>query len=457
MKNLLAGLIVYKNMNRGDILYSLADIFDKYNISKQGNDLYPKTQAVNDIYEQIHILLDLATEFGFTGNLWQNYLAFIIATSENPFSITCEKVGAKEGSVNQFVKSDFKIFKELFDYDFSQIESELEINSFSLISNYSSIEKNTKSYNKSVSDKVRNLSNQIDYASDETEVFKLVTNFYKEFGVGIIGLNKAFRLEHIFDENNQREVILEPINNTDDIILDDLIGYEIQKKKLIDNTQAFVDGKVANNVLLFGDSGTGKSSSVKAILNEYYGEGLRMIEIYKHEFQDLSSIVAKIKNRNYKFIIFMDDLSFEEFETEYKYLKAVIEGGLERRPDNVLIYATSNRRHLIRETWNDRSDRDEELHRSDTMQEKLSLASRFGVTINYSTPSYKEYIEIVKGIAEATGALEISEEELEQQAKKWELSHGGVSGRTAQQFINYLVGQGVLKTQIGRASCRERV
>ncbi|HHX55575.1 MAG TPA: DUF815 domain-containing protein, partial [Clostridiales bacterium] len=189
----------------------------------------------------------------------------------------------------------------------------------------------------------------------------------------------------------------------------------------------------------------GKSSSVKAILNEYYNRGLRMIEIYKHEFKDLSNVIAQIKNRNYKFIIFMDDLSFEEFEIEYKYLKAIIEGGLEQKPENVLIYATSNRRHLIRESWNDSSDLDDELHRSDTVQEKLSLASRFGVTINYSSPSYKEYIEIVKGIANAHGKILMSEEELEQKARMWEINHGGVSGRTAQQFINYLIGQGTIK------------
>ncbi len=443
MKKLLSGIIVYKNMNRGNILYGLAQIFYDYQNSKlkKSDLIYSKEEVIDDIYEQIHLLLDISTEFGFTGNLWHNYLSFIIATSENPFSITCEKVGAKIGSVNQFVTSDFNIFKQLFDYDFSKIEEDLDINCFTTICNYQSIEKNTKKYNKSVSDKVRSLSDQIASVQDANEIFAAVTEFYKVFGVGNLGLNKAFRLGHIYNENDQRQVVLEPINNTDDIVLDDLIGYEIQKKKLIDNTEAFVEGKNANNVLLFGDSGTGKSSSVKAILNEYYSKGLRIIEIYKHEFKDLSSVVALIKNRNYKFIIFMDDLSFEEFETEYKYLKAVIEGGLEKRPDNVLIYATSNRRHLIRETWNDRSDRDTDLHRSDTMQEKLSLASRFGVTINYSVPSYKEYIEIVKGIAGASGELRIAEEELEQQAKMWELHHGGVSGRTAQQFINYLIGQ----------------
>ncbi len=173
-----------------------------------------------------------------------------------------------------------------------------------------------------------------------------------------------------------------------------LIGYEIQKQKIIENTEAFVAGRKANNALLFGDSGTGKSTTIKAIINEYYDRGLRMIEIYKHQFQDLSQVISQIKNRNYRFIIYMDDLSFEEFETEYKYLKAVIEGGLEIKPDNVLIYATSNRRHLIRETWTDRTDleNDNGMHRSDTMQEKLSLVNRFGVTINYSKPSQKKNI-----------------------------------------------------------------
>ena len=166
-----------------------------------------------------------------------------------------------------------------------------------------------------------------------------------------------------------------------------------------------------------------------------------MIEIYKHQFKDLSTIIAQIKNRNYKFIIYMDDLSFEEFEIEYKFLKAVIEGGVETKPDNVLIYATSNRRHLIKETWKDREDMEhsEDLHRSDTMEEKLSLVNRFGVTINYSKPSQKEYFNIVIELAHRAG-LTMSDDELRAEANKWELSHGGISGRTAQQFINYLLG-----------------
>ena len=268
--------------------------------------------------------------------------------------------------------------------------------------------------------------------------FTAVTEFYRDYGVGMFGLNKAFRIQ---DRTDSKLVFL-PINNMDKVMLSDLVGYEIQKKKLVDNTRAFVEGKKANNVLLFGDSGTGKSTSIKAIVNEFYNQGLRMIEIYKHQFKDLSNVIAAVKNRIYKFIIYMDDLSFEEFEIEYKFLKAVIEGGVETKPDNILIYATSIRRHLIRETWSDRNDvqQDEGMHRSDTMQEKLSLVNRFGVTINYSKPSQKEYFDIVIHLAAKSG-IKMSEDELKAEANKWELSHGGISGRTAQQFIYYLQGK----------------
>ena len=212
---------------------------------------------------------------------------------------------------------------------------------------------------------------------------------------------RAFRIRH---EDNGTVTFL-PISNIDGVMLDDLLGYEKQKQELRRNTETFLAGKRANNVLLYGDAGTGKSTSVKALINEYFDRGLRMIEIYKHQFQDLSAILAQIKNRNYRFIIFIDDLSFEENEVEYKFLKAVIEGGVETRPDNVLIYATSNRRHLIRETWNDRTDMEHhgDIHRSDTVEEKLSLASRFGVAINYNAPTQKEYQEIVRTLAARQG------------------------------------------------------
>ena len=435
----ISQLLMYGDLDEDSILAQMGEVFGKYETGE-----YNKTGLVRDINTQVKRILKVATDYGFDDNLWHNYLTFFLMMSENPFSMTCEKVGASDGSVNELVENDFRIFKDLFDYDFGPIEKDLGINCFSQISNYKAIHKKDLMYNKNVSEKVRSLSKKLEAAKDEKEFFDAVTGFYKDYGVGMFGLNKAFRI----DDTPQGSFTFRAINNMDTVMLDDLVGYEIQKKKLVDNTEAFVQGKKANNVLLFGDSGTGKSTSIKAIVNQYYKDGLRMIEIYKHQFKYLSEIIAEIKNRNYRFIIYMDDLSFEEFEIEYKYLKAVIEGGLETKPDNVLIYATSNRRHLIRETWSDRSDMSQdELHRSDTMQEKLSLAARFGVTIGYYRPKQQEYFEIVKQLAKKYPQITLSEEELCLKANQWELSHGGISGRTATQFIANLAGS-VLQDEV---------
>lgn len=425
-------LILYRNLGEDSILRRLSEIFKRFDSCH-----YRSEELITDIYREIKKLLDLATTYGFDKNLWHNYLTFVLITNENSFSLTSEKVGANDGTVNHFAKNDFQAFMNLFHYDFRPIEETLGIDCFSTLLHYKAVVKQERMYNKNVSEKVRALSDVLAAAENADQFFDAVTGFYKEYGVGMFGLNKAFRIV----ERDEGMPDLVPINNLDKVVLDDLTGYEIQKKKLIDNTEAFVSGRTANNCLLFGDAGTGKSTSIKAILNEYYDRGLRMIEIYKHQFKYLSQIISHVKNRNYRFIIYMDDLSFEEFEIEYKYLKAVIEGGMETRPDNVLIYATSNRRHLIRETWNDRSDMDEEMHRSDTMQEKLSLVYRFGITINFSKPSQKEYFDIVRNLARKYPQITLSDEELCVQANKWELSHGGISGRTAQQFINYLAGQ----------------
>ncbi len=423
---------MYGDLEKDSILYQLGELFGKYE-----SGTYNRTELVRDINTQVKHLLKVATDYGFDDNLWHNYLTFFLMMSENPFSLTCEKVGASDGTVNELVENDFRIIKALFDYDFAPIEHDLGINCFSRLSDYHAIHKKELMYNKNVSEKVRALSRQLEAAKDEKEFFQAVTGFYKAYGVGMFGLNKAFRI----DERADGGIRFRAINNMDAVLLDDLIGYEIQKQKLIENTEAFVQGKKANNVLLFGDSGTGKSTSIKAIVNQYYDDGLRMIEIYKHQFKHLSSIIAEIKNRNYRFIIYMDDLSFEEHEIEYKFLKAVIEGGVETRPDNILIYATSNRRHLIKESWNDRNDQDNtnDKHHSDTIEEKLSLVNRFGVTISYSKPTQKEYFAIVTNLAHRAG-ITMSDEELCAGANRWELSHGGISGRTAQQYINYLLG-----------------
>jgi hypothetical protein len=431
MYHLTSKLVIYKNINKDNILFKLSNICQQFE-----SDNYVKEDLISDIYIEINRLLDISTLYGFDKNLWHNYLAFLLSMTENPFTIVSEKVGINEGTVNKFARNDFSIIKKLFDYDFSKIEKELEIDCFTIITNYNAVVKSEQIFNKNISEKVQQLSYAIEQTKDDKELYQIVTDFYKAYGVGEFGLNKAFRIS-----TDEKSGILSPITTTSDMVLDDLVGYESQKKELMLNTEAFVEGRKANNVLLYGDAGTGKSASIKAILNQYYDRGLRMIEIYKHEFKELPKVISAIKNRNYRFIIYMDDLSFEEFEIEYKYLKAIIEGGLETKPENVLIYATSNRRHLIRETWSDRSDMSQDvLHRSDTVNEKLSLSERFGVKIGYYNPLRKEYFNIVTTLARRHPEIKLKDEELTSAASKWEISHDGMSGRTAQQFIDSLLG-----------------
>ena len=423
-------LMLYKHMEHEDVLMDMTFLMNNCQ-----NEYYNKEDLRALLFECVNQILELAGSHGFEGNLWHNYLTFLLANDENAYSTECEVVGEIEGSINKVALHDFAIFRELFAYDFHILEEALDVDCLSILEDYQNVRGHGKVFNKSIRDRICELSKKLG-KSESAEDFKaIVTQFYKEFGVGKLGLHKAFRIEHTEDG---AEIV--PITKISHVHLEDLVGYEIPKQKLVENTEAFVEGRRANNCLLFGDAGTGKSTSIKAILNQYYDQGLRMIEVYKHQFQDLNDVIAQIKNRNYKFIIYMDDLSFEEFEIEYKYLKAVIEGGLEKKPDNILIYATSNRRHLIRETFKDKTDRDEELHTNDTVQEKLSLVARFGVTIYFGKPEKKEFQQIVRVLAEKNG-IEMPEEQLLLEANKWELSHGGLSGRTAQQFIDYLLGK----------------
>ena len=423
-------LMIYLNFEDGRIFEDMIWILDHYEEKEESSVLKEM------YYETAHGLIEMAGNFGFAGNLWHNYLTYLLVNNENVFSTSCEIVGRIEGTINELVRHDFEIFRELFSYDFTELEQTLKAGFFEEILNYQSAGAGSKVFNKRIRNRICELSDQLGNAKDLEEFTQNMIHFYREFGVGKLGLHKAFRVVH-----EEEGVQIRPITNIAHVNLDDLVGYEIAKKKLIDNTEAFVQGRKANNCLLFGDAGTGKSSSIKAILNQYYDQGLRIIEIYKHQFQDMNDVIAQIKNRNYKFIIYMDDLSFEEFEIEYKYLKAVIEGGLEKKPDNILIYATSNRRNLIREKFSDnQEERDGDIHTSDTIQEKMSLVSRFGVTIYFGSPSKKEFQIIVKTLAERYGVV-MPEEELLLEANKWELNHGGLSGRTAQQFIDYLLGQ----------------
>ncbi len=425
--------ILYRDFQHGEILQKMTMLMCVY--EEQQSKLTEKREL---FYECANGLVEIAGSYGFSGNLWHNYLTFLLVNHENAFSTASEIRGAVEGSINELALHDFAIFKELYDFDLRVFDRVLGTSCCHILCDYHNIDSNSKMFNKRIRDRICAMSRTLAEAQTTEEFMEDMVQFYKDFGVGKLGLHKAFRVDH--DKNG--DAVIMPVTRIAHVKLDDLVGYEIPKQKLIENTEAFVRGRKANNCLLFGDAGTGKSSSIKGILNRYYDEGLRIIEVYKHQFQDLNDVIAQIKNRNYKFIIYMDDLSFEEFEIEYKYLKAVIEGGLEKKPENILIYATSNRRHLVRERSSDKLELmdDDDLHSSDTVQEKLSLVYRFGVRIYFGAPNKKEFQNIVKVLAERHH-VQMPENELLLEANKWELSHGGLTGRTAQQFIDYLLGK----------------
>jgi len=224
-----------------------------------------------------------------------------------------------------------------------------------------------------------------------------------------------------------------PVTSIDPITLDDLKNYEVQRQKVVDNTESFVTGHPANNVLLYGDRGTGKSSTVHALLNEYHNRGLRMIEIPKSTVSELTLIREAIADAPLKFIIYIDDLSFDSNDSSFSELKAALEGSLSGKQANTLIYATSNRRHLIKESF---SDRQNEMNLNDIMQEQLSLSDRFGLSITFINPNKAEYLDIVKKIAADRG-LNADEEKLCFKAEQWATRCGGRSPRCAKQFIDF--------------------
>lgn len=396
----LEQLIVYKSLAKDEILQTLTSSSDG-----------------ERVYMCLDRLLTIAEEQGFSGNIWQCYILHLLINDENIYSKSCERAGSIEGSLNSIVERDFSIICEYYNYELLINEEDI----ISIIHQYTPTKSNE--FYIELLEKISTPENNIEFKEKLTE-------FYQNYGVGKLGLNKAFRID-------KTQII--PITTLPVVSLDDLIGCDIPKKQLLENTTAFVNGKKANNCLLFGNAGTGKSTSIKALANQFYEDGLRIIEVYKHQFEHLGAIIEEIQTRNYRFIIYLDDLSFDEHEIEYKYLKAIIEGSLAKKPDNVIVYATSNRRHLVRELYSDRANMKADMHTTETMQEKLSLATRFGESIYFSSPTRKEFFDMVRELVKRND-IQIPEDELMVKATKWEFDRSDQSGRTAQQFIDYLLG-----------------
>ena len=392
-----------------------------YNMTEDDKKSGEYTKALSRLFE-------IASAAGFKGNLWHRLITEMLVCDENPYTKAAERKGKVLISLREAVLSDLSVIIKFYEKDvFKDAGFTKDIYEFT------SDGKNCI-YEPEIRDAINDLSKKLSLCRTAEELRDLLEDFYLEYGAGKFGLYKAFRLDRRADD----KIELKPVQNIAVTSFDDLVGYEDQKRRLRENTESFLNGKSANNCLLYGESGTGKSSSIRALLNEYSKNGLRIIEVYKHQYREINDLIDSLKDRNYRFIIYMDDLSFEEFEVEYKYLKAVLEGGLESRPENVLIYATSNRRHLVREKFSDREERDNDKHINETVQEKISLYTRFGLTIYYGTPEQDGYMHIVKELAERKGIL-MPEEELYLEANKWEVSHSGFSGRTAAQFIDDLL------------------
>ena len=447
MYKLTSKLIIYRNIGKDSSLFKIARIIKHFEDGKLN-----KEKAASLMLDEIYEIIDIANYYRFDSDLWTSYIAYLLATNENPFTLEAERTGTVSETFKKFAFNDFAIFRKIIDYDFSKIEKELDIECFSSIKAFTKNnldsnlingnkgynDESTALYSNNASIRINELSREmvsVKDKSDDNAFYDTIMDFYKKYGVGEFGINKAFRISS--------DDLLVPIMCTSNMVLSDLIGYEEQKKQIVQNTEAFINGKAANNVLLYGDAGTGKSSSIKSLLNMYYDRGLRMIEVYKYDFKYLPEIISIIKNRNYYFIIYMDDLSFEKNETEYKYLKAVIEGGLEVRPSNVLVYATSNRVHLLHETFSDRKEvESDDVHVSDTLTEQTSLANRFGLTIGYFSVRRQEFFDMICTMASENEKLSSKDKnELINKAILWNSYHSDLSGRSARQFITYLLTQ----------------
>ncbi len=402
----IEAVTVYRNITNDRIIQILKELCTLENTE-------------NLFSELCFLLIESAEKNTFSGNLLKKYIINLFLTDENIFSLYCENNKEIKGSsVYNLALNDIEIMKELsvFKLDLLPIYSDC----LSEILNYKPV---NKGENEVIS--------YIETLSSAEQITDAFIRYYHSSGCGNISLYKMFKY-------NPCEGIV-GISSPDPITFDDLIGYKSQIEELINNTQAFLSGCPANSVLLVGARGTGKSSCVKALANKFFSSGLRLIEITKEQIVHLPSIFSILKNRGRCFIIFIDDLSFDEHEIQYKYMKSLLEGGSESKPENVLFYATSNRRHLVRENFSDRSgSNDDEIHKNDTFNEKLSLADRFGITITFPKPSADEYIKIVTALAKKNN-ININDDILKKEAMKWEMNQKGMSGRTAKQFINNLI------------------
>jgi len=402
----------------------------------------PDPDRVAEAYGRLFTLLAGEAEFAaepLVGDAWQHHLLGRLLDDENPFSLKAERAGWAE--IGPALLAQTRA-------DLGALERCHRLSGTAIVHAASSLAGITPT----AWDAFRPLGaprdrsarhrmmQRLHAARDWPAVVRDLASYFARTGVGLFGRHRAFRWARADGRGR-----LEGVPAPDPVRLDDLVGYELERQPVLENTRQFVAGAAANNVLLYGDRGTGKSSTVKALLNEFHAEGLRLIEVAKEHLGDYPEIIARVRGRRERFILFVDDLSFEEHETQYKALKAALEGSLEARPGNVALYATSNRRHLVTERFVDRqkASLDDEVHPEDSAQEKLSLADRFGIHAPFLIPDQDRYLEIVEGLAVRYG-LPLPARELRHRALLWSQWHNGRSCRTARQFVDALLGETIL-------------
>lgn len=401
-----AQLLIFNTFNEDPVIKS-------YSAAKQIDN----NEAWCDFFSA---LVEKGEEIGLSGRLFSSYVIYSLTKGDNIIADNIQHNGNIGKSLELLLKADMEII-----YPYLQNELQGSSDIFKILNNY-------EPSHECVIEAYKELLSAFAKTESAAEAADCLIRHYKKFGSGKMAHYRAFRW------HSSKKLV--GIEHFEKIRMSDLIGYKRQKKMLIDNTIAFIDNKPANNILLVGARGTGKSSGVKALANEYYKKGLRLLQITRDQMKTLPEIMEYLRElAGYKFIIFLDDLSFSESETEYKYLKSVIEGGVSALPRNVLIYATSNRRHIIKETWNDREDTQDELYRNDSINESISLSDRFGIIITYDAPDQDEYLAIIDHYLQKEG-IELNADQLRIEGLRWELTHSGRSGRVARQFVNWYLG-----------------
>lgn len=424
---MINSLCIFRKLNEDEVLKNYKKLLEY--LSKEKISVLESLSIYNEfVYE----LLDKAD-----GRSFKKYLLDKILLDNNPFTTMIDHDDLVKKNIIDQVSYELKVLQYICNIKTDNIKDTIMIKS-KTIDFEEEIVKNLMLWDFEDSDKnesekaIDKLKFKILNSEDWGDCLEDIIEFYRKYGTGEFGEYRAFVWE-----NEDGKEYLRGVESPDPVRLKDLVGYEYQKETIIDNTKQFLNGYPANNLLLYGSRGTGKSSTVKAIINEYYNEGLRLIEVDKSKLADFTKIIRVLKNKKLKFIIFVDDLVFEEGEASYSALKTILEGGVENRSNNILIYATTNRKHLVKETFTERSGDD--VHANDSIEEKLSLSDRFGITVSFYSPDQKEYLKIIDGIVESRG-LNVDTKYLYAEALKWVRWNNARSPRTAKQFVNWLEG-----------------